>query len=436
MGYHIQILLFSVAFSILTFSCILYLGFFIKRKDEWWEGATTAGLVGIIPLASGIFLRFIFAKRVFFFSAFEVTVLISFVILIIHFAIERRYVLKVGGIVLFPIALFFLGLALILPDKATPPLAPMLKSYWFFLHSLCGVIGYAFFSVGLGMVILYLLKTKTPLSILGLWLTGGTVLTYTLLDGGAILRGSYHLERMVLHQIGEEKNFTSATKLFNYFLGQGYTGEELSNLLPLKIHIPLVGEIFSITLILLAISFILYLTYFFQKERRWERKALFFTRAALPFQFLALFLLSYQIPRISEVYFVSNPFEFSLIILLFFLNLGFVILSFFYHPTIEHLPQAEFLSEFGYKTIGTGFFFNTLFILLGAFWAQEAFGNYWANTPDEWWLGITWLLYASSLHLWKWGKERNAIWFSLLGYAALIFTLFGVSSFVSGFSYP
>jgi|GEM_PF-2496213 len=427
MGFHIQMVLFLLSFSILSFSFSLYLIFLLRKKNEWWEGATTAGLVGTISLASGIFLRLLFARRIIFSSTFEASLLLSLTIIIIHFVLERHYELRVGGVILLPIALFFLGLALILPEKTISHIPPTLNSHWFFLHSICGVIGYGFFSIGLGLLLLYLLKTRTPLSSIGLWLTGGVALTYFLLDSGSILRGSYHLNRMILHQIGDEKRFTSARNVFNLFLREGYSREELSDLLPLKIHIPFVGKVFLISLCLISISFVLYLIYFFQKEQKLEKKALFFARIALPFQVIGLALLIYQIPQIPEVYFASNPFEFSSIVSSVFLSIFFVFLSFSYHSISENLPEENLLSEVSLNMIESGFLLYTLSLIFAGIWRNEAFGNYWLNTPSEWWPVIGWFLFLLSLHLWK--EERKRIGFAFLGLAVLLYTLFGLGIF-------
>jgi ABC-type transport system involved in cytochrome c biogenesis permease subunit len=45
-----------------------------------------------------------------------------------------------------------------------------------------------------------------------------------------------------------------------------------------------------------------------------------------------------------------------------------------------------------------GFSFLTIGMLFGAFWAKEAWGNYWAWDPKETWAAITWFTYLIYIH--------------------------------------
>jgi ABC-type transport system involved in cytochrome c biogenesis permease subunit len=46
-----------------------------------------------------------------------------------------------------------------------------------------------------------------------------------------------------------------------------------------------------------------------------------------------------------------------------------------------------------------GFIFETLMLIAGAIWAQDAWGRYWAWDPLEAWSLMTWLTLAVFLHL-------------------------------------
>ena len=45
-----------------------------------------------------------------------------------------------------------------------------------------------------------------------------------------------------------------------------------------------------------------------------------------------------------------------------------------------------------------GLSFVTLGMLMGALWAKEAWGHYWAWDPKETWAAITWLSYLAYIH--------------------------------------
>ena len=49
--------------------------------------------------------------------------------------------------------------------------------------------------------------------------------------------------------------------------------------------------------------------------------------------------------------------------------------------------------------VSVGLAFMTFGMLLGALWAKEAWGHYWAWDPKETWAAITWLCYLTYIHL-------------------------------------
>ena len=91
------------------------------------------------------------------------------------------------------------------------------------------------------------------------------------------------------------------------------------------------------------------------------------------------------------------------------------------------LPRRELLDEISYKAVMIGFPFLTLTIVLGAVWANVAWGRYWGWDPKETASLVTWLIYGAYLHarvVRGWRGERAA-YLLLLGFAAVLFTYFG-----------
>ena len=86
------------------------------------------------------------------------------------------------------------------------------------------------------------------------------------------------------------------------------------------------------------------------------------------------------------------------------------------------------------KTISFGFLFLTIGIIAGAVWANSAWGTYWSWDPKETWSLITWFIYAVFLHcrFMRGWKGKRAAWISVLGFASVIFTYFGVNYLLSG----
>ena len=96
------------------------------------------------------------------------------------------------------------------------------------------------------------------------------------------------------------------------------------------------------------------------------------------------------------------------------------------------LPSAEAADELGYKAVIVGFPLLALTLILGAYWANYAWGHYWSWDPKETSALITWLIYAVYLHargIRGWRGKRVA-WLLTIGFAATLFTYYGVSFFV------
>ena len=97
-------------------------------------------------------------------------------------------------------------------------------------------------------------------------------------------------------------------------------------------------------------------------------------------------------------------------------------------------PSLDSLDGLVYKTIVVGFPLLTLGIVTGAAWANYAWGAYWSWDPKETWSLITWFVYALFLHARfarEWRGKRTAL-LSIIGFAAVIFTYFGVNYVLSG----
>jgi ABC-type transport system involved in cytochrome c biogenesis permease subunit len=74
------------------------------------------------------------------------------------------------------------------------------------------------------------------------------------------------------------------------------------------------------------------------------------------------------------------------------------------------------------------FVFDTLMLIVGAVWAQDAWGRYWAWDPLESWAFVTWLALAATLHARATLRPAPAVhglWLMLV-FALAFLTFFGV----------
>lgn len=107
-------------------------------------------------------------------------------------------------------------------------------------------------------------------------------------------------------------------------------------------------------------------------------------------------------------------------------------------PAESGLPGLAFLKTLEPERIGRlmhhsimlGFPVFTLATVLGAVWAYQAWGRYWAWDPKETWALLVWLTYATYflfryLRHWCW---RRMAWWSIVGFAMTGFCFLGATA--------
>lgn len=96
---------------------------------------------------------------------------------------------------------------------------------------------------------------------------------------------------------------------------------------------------------------------------------------------------------------------------------------------VSRFPNPETMDELTHQMITFGFLLLSIGIITGAIWADQAWGRYWGWDPKETWSLVTWLVYATLLHarlMRGWTGKRIAV-LSCIGFAAVLFTYFGVN---------
>jgi ABC-type transport system involved in cytochrome c biogenesis permease subunit len=91
--------------------------------------------------------------------------------------------------------------------------------------------------------------------------------------------------------------------------------------------------------------------------------------------------------------------------------------------------KNEKVDELSYRLVAFAFPLLGLAIILGAVWASVAWGSYWNWDPKETASLVTWLIYASYLHMrmvygWK-GKQAAIL--NLIGFLCVVFTWVGLT---------
>ena len=149
-------------------------------------------------------------------------------------------------------------------------------------------------------------------------------------------------------------------------------------------------------------------------------------------KFLILFIFAALFSRVLFV----NSWGLALIVAIS-ICLAFFVAVFLVHSMpaaaknslLDRFPETPVLDELGYQLILLGFLFLSIGIITGAVWANSAWGRYWGWDPKETWSLINWFVYATLLHarLTRGWHGKRIAYLSMLGFAAVIFTYFGVN---------
>lgn len=100
----------------------------------------------------------------------------------------------------------------------------------------------------------------------------------------------------------------------------------------------------------------------------------------------------------------------------------------------RRLPDAQTLDRLAYKTTIIGFPLFGAGVILGAIWAESAWGRVWGWDPKETMAFIAWVIYAAYLHAratsgWR---DTKAAWINIAGFVAMLFNLFVINMVVQG----
>ncbi|WAL49871.1 c-type cytochrome biogenesis protein CcsB [Rhodococcus pyridinivorans] len=101
---------------------------------------------------------------------------------------------------------------------------------------------------------------------------------------------------------------------------------------------------------------------------------------------------------------------------------------------MRRLPDARVLDRLAYRTTIFAFPLFGAGVVLGAIWAEAAWGRFWGWDPKETVSFIAWVIYAAYLHAratagWR---ETRAAWINIAGFIATLFNLFVINMVVSG----
>lgn len=124
-------------------------------------------------------------------------------------------------------------------------------------------------------------------------------------------------------------------------------------------------------------------------------------------------------PALQSAWFVPHVAVYMLAYAVMAAGLAVAAASLFRRPAL--LDAADKLTRIGSALILLG-------MLMGAVWAKQAWGNYWAWDAKESWAAVTWLLYLGYIHLrlWRPAWRMRAVILLTAAFLALQITWYGI----------
>jgi cytochrome c-type biogenesis protein CcsB len=159
--------LLSIITFVYCFAAVLYIAFWVFKKQSLGRLATLVLIIGVCCHTAGIIMRWVESHNLGighapFSNMYESLIFFSWTICVLYLIIEKKYGNRIIGVFVSPIAFLALAYASLSPNVSDiiQPLVPALKSNWLIAHVITCFIGYAGFAISFGISLIYLLKLR------------------------------------------------------------------------------------------------------------------------------------------------------------------------------------------------------------------------------------------------------------------------------------
>ena len=402
-------LLFTLATIAYLIAMVLYISFLVLRKDGVGKAASYVTYAGLASQTIALVMRWVESYQMGIGRAplsnlYESLVFFTWCTVLIYVILEKKLATRAFGAFVMPVA--FLALAFInvagISNEITP-LVPALKSNWLLYHVFLSFIGYAAFAVAFGISMLYLLmdsEDRGPVA----YLYGSLGLIALLAILGYSLAAA-GLKVQFWMGIG-----TLTLAWFLYLVIRGAKDKQ-----QIYLFLSICATTAAGLLVFMGIDYLLFsmqqsdaLAQEEFKKHLFESTFLSRSVPVVVVSWLAVAALFWVVwSKGTKVRDVLRPF----------------------------VPKLDALDDITYRMIAIGWpLFTAGGLVMGAVWANSAWGTYWSWDPKETWSLITWFIYSLYLHAryvrgWK-GTQMAVI--SSVGFLAVIFTYLGVNLVLSG----
>ncbi len=134
-------------------------------------------------------------------NLFDALNFVAWAMMVCYLIIERKWGLRVVGVLAVALALVAMGEAALVTDNQIEPLVPALQSYWILIHVGMLFVSYSLFTLGAVCALLYLVRTGTRSGTMGGVQSAISALLLALTGGAALFRGVFEMAPGWQHQI-------------------------------------------------------------------------------------------------------------------------------------------------------------------------------------------------------------------------------------------
>ncbi|MCK5286506.1 MAG: c-type cytochrome biogenesis protein CcsB [Thermodesulfovibrionia bacterium] len=155
-----NVLFFELALSFYFIATVVGIIWLFRGKKATSKLIFVIAAIGFIFHTLNIIVRYIEGGHIPITNLHEASSFFSWCILVLFFILEARYRIDLLGAFIMPIVLILMLSSSVLPREINPSLNPVLKSYWFGIHTTLAFIGDAAFALAAGVGVMYLIQER------------------------------------------------------------------------------------------------------------------------------------------------------------------------------------------------------------------------------------------------------------------------------------
>jgi cytochrome c-type biogenesis protein CcsB len=155
-----NVLFFELALTFYFIATVVGIVWLFRGKKATSKTIYILAAIGFLLHTINIIIRYIKGGHLPITNLHEASSFFSWCIILLFFVLEFRYKIDLLGAFIMPFVLILMLSSSIFPREINPSLNPVLKSYWFGIHTTLAFLGNAAFAMACGVGIMYLIQER------------------------------------------------------------------------------------------------------------------------------------------------------------------------------------------------------------------------------------------------------------------------------------